>query len=61
MNNKSFRGDSEIMYSILTETRFNNHSVNLNQSKDDIFTIYMHGYLTSKEILFKNFIALPST
>jgi len=62
MNNKSDGNcNSQIMYTILNDERFNKESVNLNQSKDDIFTMYMHGYLTSKEIIFKNYIALPST
>jgi predicted acylesterase/phospholipase RssA len=50
--------NSENIYKILDE-RFKNESVNLNQSKDDIFNIYMNGYTNSKNIIFKNYIALP--
>ena len=34
--------------------------INLNQNKDDIFNIYMNGYINSKNIIFKNYIALPA-
>ena len=32
--------------------------LNFNQSKDDIFNIYMNGYLNSKKILFDNLLAI---
>ena len=45
------------IYKIL-DSRFKNEFMNLNQSKDDIFNIYMNGYKNSKNIIFKNCIAL---
>jgi NTE family protein len=50
---------TENIYTIL-DTSFSNESVNLNQSRDDIFNIYMNGYINSKNIFFKNHIALPA-
>jgi NTE family protein len=59
INNKNFhKPDSEIIYKIL-DTRFKDEMINFNQSKDDIFNIYMNGYTNSKNIIFKNHIALP--
>ena len=46
-----------IIYQIL-DSRFKNETININQTKDDIFNIYMNGYINSKEILFTNHIAL---
>ena len=37
---------------------YDNEMLNIKQSRDDIFTIYMHGYEKSKIIIFDNFIAL---
>ena len=48
---------TENIYTILDDS-FSKESVNLNQSRDDIFNIYMNGYKNSKELLFKNHIAL---
>ncbi len=45
------------IFYILDET-FNNETMNLNQSRDDIFNIYMNGYINSKNILFTNYKAL---
>ena len=59
-NNFYYNYKSENIYKILDE-RFKNERVNLNQTKDDIFNIYMNGYTNSKNIIFKNHIALPST
>ena len=56
--NKKASGNFNI-YSILDD-EFKNETVNLNQSKDDIFNIYMNGYNNSKNIIFKNHIALPA-
>ena len=43
----------------ILDSRFQNEVTNFNQTKDDIFNIYMIGYRNSKEIIFKNYIALP--
>ena len=54
--------DTNLGNYIITEIiqeKYNNDMANINQTKDDIFNIYMYGYLTSKEKIFKNFIALP--
>ena len=45
-------------FSVLDDS-FKNELVNLNQTRDDIFNIYMHGYINSKNIIFENYIALP--
>jgi predicted acylesterase/phospholipase RssA len=45
------------IYRIL-DPRFNNEFMNINQTRDDIFNLYMNGYHNAKEILFKNHIAL---
>jgi NTE family protein len=50
---------TENIYTILDDS-FSKESVNLNQSRDDIFNIYMNGYINSKNIFFKNHIALPA-
>jgi hypothetical protein len=42
----------------LLEKEYDNELFNINQSRDDIFNIYMHGYEKSKTIIFDNFIAL---
>ena len=47
----------EIVFNILSE-KFEKEMCNLNQSKDDIFNIYMHGYNNSYNLLYNNFIAL---
>jgi hypothetical protein len=38
---------------------FKDEMVNFNQSRDDIFNIYMNGYTNSREVLFKNYNTLP--
>jgi predicted acylesterase/phospholipase RssA len=50
--------NQENIYKIL-DHQFKDQMVNLNQSKDDIFNIYMNGYINSKNIIFNNYIALP--
>ena len=50
--------NQENIYKIL-DHRFKDEMVNLNQSKDDIFNIYMNGYIHSKNVIFNNYIALP--
>jgi len=57
ITNKLYVKNEDNIYKILDE-RFKNEMVNLNQSKDDIFNIYMNGYINSKNIIFKNCIAL---
>jgi predicted acylesterase/phospholipase RssA len=52
--------ERENLYNILDES-FKDEMINLNQTRDDIFNIYMTGYINSKDILFKNYIALPSS
>ena len=58
ISNKGNNINSNIVYQIL-DHRFKNETVNLHQSKDDIFNIYMNGYINSKNIIYNNFIALP--
>jgi predicted acylesterase/phospholipase RssA len=48
---------SDIIFQIL-DSRFKNEIMNINQTRDDIFNIYMNGYINSKNIIFNNFIAL---
>ena len=43
----------------LINKKYKNDILNINQSKDDIFTIYINGYIHTKNLLFNNFIALP--
>ncbi len=57
-NNFYYNNSSSNIYHIL-DTKFNDQMFNLNQSRDDIFNIYMDGYINSKNIIFKNHIALP--
>ena len=59
ISNKSNKKENFNIYNIL-DSSFQNESINLNQSRDDIFNIYMNGYLNSKEIIFKNYFALPA-
>jgi predicted acylesterase/phospholipase RssA len=58
INKKNIKTKDNV-YNILGE-QFDNEALNFNQSRDDIFNIYMHGYVNSKNILFKNYFALPS-
>ena len=59
MSNKlHFNSKSDIIYQIL-DSRFKNETVNINQTRDDIFNIYMNGYINSKNVIYDNFIALP--
>ena len=54
-NNKKTKPDN--IYSIL-DSKFKNEFMNLNQTRDDVFNIYMNGYHNAKEILFTNHISL---
>jgi predicted acylesterase/phospholipase RssA len=49
----------EVIYTIL-DSRFNNEVVNINQTKDDIFNIYMIGYINSKNVIYDNFFAIKN-
>jgi len=57
MANKS--NPQKMVYKILDES-FNDQVYNLNQSRDDIFNIYMYGYINTKNILFENYIAIKN-
>ena len=48
----------ENIYVILDKT-FDKESFNLHQTRDDIFNLYMCGYINTKEILLKNYFSLP--
>jgi predicted acylesterase/phospholipase RssA len=56
-NETHYKRNAENIYKILDES-FKNEMVNLRQSRDTIFTIYMNGYINSKEHLFTNHIAI---
>ena len=58
-NKNTYNNESDIIYKIL-DSKFKDEMINLNQNKDDIFNIYMNGYINSKNIIFKNYIALPA-
>jgi NTE family protein len=58
INNNIISKNNEIIFKILDE-KFENDLLNINQSKDDIFNIFMNGYINSKNTIFNNFIALP--
>jgi predicted acylesterase/phospholipase RssA len=57
ISNNIYSKNSNIVFQIL-DPRFKNEILNINQTKDDIFNIYMNGYINSKEVIFNNFIAL---
>ena len=50
---------NNVIFQILDPV-FKNEMVNINQTKDDIFNLYMIGYKNSKEMIFKNCIALTN-
>ena len=59
ISNKAHKNNNDtIIYQIL-DSRFKNETLNINQTRDDIFNIYMTGYINSKNIIYDNFIALP--
>jgi NTE family protein len=58
LNVNSSQIDKYQVHRIL-DSRFEKELVNFNQTKDDIFNLYMIGYRNSKEMIFKNCIALP--
>ena len=49
--------DKSDSYRIL-DNLFDDQTFNLNQTKDDIFNIYMYGYINTSEIIFKNYLSL---
>ena len=53
-NKNTYNNESDIIYKIL-DSKFKDEMINLNQNKDDIFNIYMNGYINSKNIIFKNY------
>lgn len=58
ITNSVYMKNQHIIYQIL-DSRFKNEMININQSRDDIFNIYMTGYVNSKNIIYDNYIALP--
>jgi NTE family protein len=58
ISNKACSNNSDVIFQIL-DSRFKNELININQTRDDIFNIYMVGYINSKNIIYNNFIALP--
>lgn len=58
INNNQFSKNDKIIFKILDQ-KYNNEVININQTKDDIFNIFMNGYINSKNTIFNNFIALP--
>jgi NTE family protein len=58
ITNNQFSKNDKIIFKILDQ-KYNNEVININQTKDDIFNIFMNGYINSKNTIFNNFIALP--
>lgn len=58
-NNMNSNKKSNYIIFDLINKKYKNDILNINQSKDDIFTIYINGYIHTKNLLFNNFIALP--
>jgi predicted acylesterase/phospholipase RssA len=56
--NESKLEKRENVYTILDKS-FSKESFNLNQTRDDIFNLYMNGYKNSHGILLKNYFSLP--
>ena len=56
ITNNTYKRDG-IIFQILDE-RFNKETLNLDQSRDDIFNIYIFGYINSKKHIYDNFFAL---
>ena len=57
LNDFYYNNKADNIYKIL-DIKFNGQVFNLKQTRDDIFNIYMNGYTNTKNILFKNHIAL---
>ena len=60
VDNINKKPENAITFKVL-DSKFNNQQLNINQSRDDIFNIYMSGYNLSKSVLFDNFIALKTS
>jgi predicted patatin/cPLA2 family phospholipase len=58
-NNSNNKDKKENICNIL-DYNYDNQTYNLNQSKDDIFSLYMNGYTNTKKFIFDNFIALKN-
>ena len=58
ITNNQFSKNDKIIFKILDQ-KYNNEVININQTKDDIFNIFMNGYINSKNTIFNNFIARP--
>jgi hypothetical protein len=58
--NKQHNDNTSVKVYLILDSRFKDQLFNLNQSRDDIFNIYMNGYINSKNILFKNHFSLSS-
>jgi predicted acylesterase/phospholipase RssA len=54
--NKNF--DRYLLFDVI-DYRYINDMVNFDQTKDDVFNIYIQGYFLTKKMLYNNFIALP--
>ena len=59
ISNKNNHVDDRIVFQIL-DPKFKNEIMNINQTKDDIFNIYMNGYTNTRKCIFDNFIALKA-
>ena len=57
ITNNFYSKNNDNIYKIL-DSRFKDEMVNLHQTKDDIFNIYMNGYINSKNVIFNNCVAL---
>lgn len=60
MNNTYIKESHNGLVHKLLDSRFNKEVLNFNQTKDDIFNLYMHGYLRSKQTLFENYKAIKN-
>ena len=59
MNNQyTHDTNSNIIYEIL-DLKFKDETLNMKQSRDDRFNLYMNGYINSRRVIFDNYIALP--
>jgi predicted patatin/cPLA2 family phospholipase len=60
LSNNTIHLNSDIHYHIL-DNKFGNQWINLSQTRDDVFNIYMNGYKNSKQVIFDSFVALKSS
>jgi len=54
---KKYIDGNDIIFQIL-DSRFANQMLNINQTKDEIFNLYMKGYINSKNVIYDNFKAI---